>query len=294
MRHPVIKIIIGPTASGKSRLALDWARRQREVTGRTPQIINADAMQHYRPLRVITARPTAAEEAEFPHHLYGTYEPEQVATAAGWRTAVLEILRRDPAIPTVIVGGTGLYVQALTEGLSPIPTVPPEVRQAAAARLVELGHLAFHDEIARFDPRAAAAIRPSDRQRMVRAWEVFHATDRPLSHWQSLPRSGKPTDLDFALEIVTLPRPILTERINHRVSAMIAAGAVAEVARLLDYVPPLASDLPMMKAIGVTSLLAHLRGEVTLPAAISEIQTLTRAYAKRQMTWLRGIDPTLP
>ena len=188
MPHPAIKIIIGPTASGKSRLVLEWARRQREVTGIAPQIINADAMQQYRPLRILTARPSEAEEAEFPHFLYGVYEPQQIATAAGWRDAVLAILRRDPAIPSVIVGGTGLYVQALTEGLSPIPTVLPEYRAAAAARLAELGPVAFHGEIARFDPSAAAVIRSSDRQRMVRAWEVFHATQQPLSHWQAMAR----------------------------------------------------------------------------------------------------------
>ncbi|MCX8501875.1 MAG: tRNA (adenosine(37)-N6)-dimethylallyltransferase MiaA [Alphaproteobacteria bacterium] len=291
--YPVIKIILGPTASGKSRLALEWARRQRAVRGITPQIINADAMQQYRPLRILTARPTEVEEAEFPHLLYGVYEPHQISTAAGWREAVLAILRRDPGIPTVIVGGTGLYVQALTEGLSPIPTVLPEFRRAAMARLAELGPVAFHGEIARFDPSAAGVIRPSDRQRMVRAWEVFHATRQPLSHWQALPRAGRPVGLDFEIEVVTLPRPILVERINRRVETMIATGAVDEVRRLMEFTAPLAPDLPMMKAIGVSSLLAHLRGELALSDAVAEIQQQTRSYAKRQMTWLRGVAGSL-
>ena len=287
--RPIIKILIGPTASGKSRLALEWARQQSIVSPETPQIINADAMQHYRPLRIITARPSVAEEAEFPHRLYGVLSATQMASAVWWREEVLRILREAPTVPSLIVGGTGLYIKALTEGLSPIPTVDLEYRSAAAARLALIGNLDFHSEIRGFDSVAASVIRVSDRQRMIRAWEVFHATRRPLSEWQAEPRTGKPDDFEFQIEPVILARSILVERINRRVEIMIADGAVAEVAKVLDYDPPLADDLPMMKAIGVSSLLKQIRGEIDLATAITEIQGLTRAYAKRQMTWIRGM-----
>ncbi|MDI9409529.1 MAG: tRNA (adenosine(37)-N6)-dimethylallyltransferase MiaA [Candidatus Pacebacteria bacterium] len=287
---PTIPILLGPTASGKSHLALEWARQQGERSSAPPQIINADAMQHYQPLRIITARPSPSDEAEFTHRLYGVLAAEQVATAAWWRNQVLAILRQDPTRPTIIVGGSGLYIQALTDGLSPIPNIPPQFRTEASERLESIGHESFHAEIARFDPTAAATIRVSDRQRMIRAWEVFAATKRPLSQWQAEPRIGKPADFDFKLQLLTPPRAIVVERINRRVLSMIEDGAVAEVANLMDNLPKLPPDLPMMKAIGVSSLLDYLNGTIDLPAAISEIQSQTRAYAKRQMTWIRRLE----
>lgn len=285
-RVPVV-VIGGPTASGKSALALAVA----EEFGGT--IINADSMQVYRELAVLTARPGPADLARAPHRLYGVLGVAERCSAARWRElAVAEIVasHRARRLP-IVVGGTGLYLKALLDGLSPIPDIPPAIREAALSRLAAQGAPAFHAELGRRDPAMAARLQPQDRQRLVRAWEVLEATGRSLAEWQrDRPRPG-PDDpalapIAFVLEP---PRAALYTACDGRLTAMLAAGALDEVAALDRR--GLAPDLPALKAVGVPELLAHLRGELTLPAALAAAQQATRRYAKRQITWFRNQMP---
>lgn len=285
-RVPVV-VIGGPTASGKSALALAVA----EEFGGT--IINADSMQVYRELAVLTARPGPADLARAPHRLYGVLGVAERCSAARWRElAVAEIVasHRARRLP-IVVGGTGLYLKALLDGLSPIPDIPPAIREAALSRLAAQGAPAFHAELGRRDPAMAARLQPQDRQRLVRAWEVLEATGRSLAEWQrDRPQPG-PDDpalapIAFVLEP---PRAALYTACDGRLTAMLAAGALDEVAALDRR--GLAPDLPALKAVGVPELLAHLRGELTLPAALAAAQQATRRYAKRQITWFRNQMP---
>ena len=276
-----IWLIAGPTASGKSALALRLA----ETVG--AEIVNADALQLYRDLALLTARPSAEETARAPHHLFGT-----VDAADGWsvgprRRAATEVLDGIAARgrPAVVVGGTGLYFKALTQGLAEVPPVAPELRRAAETAFEQSGETTFRARLAEVDPAAAQRIAPGDRQRLVRAWEVFAATQVPLTTWQ---QTGTPPLGPGAWEAVALepPREALYARCDARLQAMVAAGALAEVealaARHLD------PALPAMKAVGVRELAAHLRGETSLDEALEAAQRETRRYAKRQLTWMRG------
>jgi tRNA dimethylallyltransferase len=273
-------LIAGPTASGKSALALALAERIDGV------IVNADSMQVYGDLRVITARPAPAEEARVPHRLYGhvdaaaNYSVGQYLADA--RAALDEIGRSGRA--TIFVGGTGLYFKALTAGLAAVPPIPPDIRDGVRARLAEHGAPALHAELARRDPVASARLSPNDRTRIARALEVVVATGRPLADWQA---HGLPALIGAAAPRVFIApeRAALYARIDARFSAMIAAGALDEVrqfaARGLD---PL---LPAMKAHGVPWLIRHLAGEITLEEAVHHARLDTRHYAKRQFTWFR-------
>ncbi len=281
MRGNGVLLILGPTASGKSRLAIEAAKRFDGI------IINADSMQVYRDLRLITARPSAADEREAPHRLYGFMDAAETCSAARWAAlakAEIDAARRAGRLP-IIVGGSGLYVRALLEGFSPIPDVGEMHRQQAAGMLKKLGNAAFHARLAERDPETAARLNPGDSQRMVRAMEVWFATGRPLSHFQMLP--PEPPLLDGpALKVVLMPdRAALYERCDRRFEQMIHDGAMDEVmalaARGLD------PDLPAMKALGVKQLIAAGRGDLLLEQAVADAQTGTRRYAKRQMTWLR-------
>lgn len=285
-RIPVV-VIGGPTASGKSALALAVA----EELGGT--VINADSMQVYRELAVLTARPGPPDLVRAPHRLYGVMGAAERCSAARWRDlAIAEIVasHRARRLP-ILVGGTGLYLKALLDGLSPIPEVPPAVRAAAQARLAALGAPAFHAELARRDPVMAARLAPGDRQRLVRAWEVLETTGRSLADWQGAAPKTDPDEpalapLSFVLEP---PREALYDACDRRLAGMLAAGGLDEVAALarLD-LPP---DLPAMKAVGVPELLGHLRGETDLAAATAAAQQATRRYAKRQTTWFRHQMP---
>jgi tRNA dimethylallyltransferase len=286
-RVPVV-VIGGPTASGKSALAMAVA----EEFGGT--IINADSMQVYRELAVLTARPGPPDLVRAPHRLYGILGVAERCSAARWRDlAVAEIAasHRARRLP-ILVGGTGLYLKALLDGLSPIPDIPPAIRAAALSRMAEQGAPAFHAELERRDPVMAARLQPQDRQRLVRAWEVLEATGRSLAEWQrELPRPG-PGDPLLAPLVFVLepPRDALYAACDSRLAAMLAAGALDEVAAL-DRLG-LAPALPALKAVGVPELLAHLRGELALPAALAAAQQATRRYAKRQITWFRHQMPT--
>jgi tRNA dimethylallyltransferase len=272
-------LIAGPTASGKSALALALAR---EIGG---TIVNADSMQVYRDLRVITARPTRQEEAGVPHRLYGHVDAAENYSVGRWLADVGPVLREVRAAGSVpvLVGGTGLYFKALTQGISAVPPIPEEIRAAVRARMQRDGPAALHAQLAARDP--ATQLKPADRTRIARALEVLEATGRPLGAWH---REGLPPLLAApdAVKIFLAPeRDELRQRIAARFDAMVGAGALDEVralsARRLD---PL---LPAMKAHGVPWLIRHLAGEVTLAQAAEGAKNDTRRYTKRQFTWAR-------
>ncbi|WP_342353610.1 tRNA (adenosine(37)-N6)-dimethylallyltransferase MiaA [Acuticoccus sediminis] len=275
-------LIAGPTASGKSHLALTIADR----LGGT--IINADSMQVYRDLRVLTARPGAEDEARVPHRLYGHVDAAEATSVARWlgeAGAAIAAARAEGRVP-IIVGGTGLYLAALTTGLSPMPEIPEAVRrrwrEAQAAETPE----ALHGVLAARDPATAARLRPSDPQRIVRALEVVDATGRSLTDWQEERTPPVlPPGPGVARFVVAPARDLLRQRIADRFDAMMDEGAVEEAvaltARRLD------PALPAMKAIGVAQLSAHAMGLVQREEAVADAVNRTRQYAKRQETWFR-------
>ena len=279
MSKPGIILIAGPTASGKSALALA------EKFGGV--IINADSMQVYRDLRIITARPRPDEEARVPHRLYGHVDAAENYSVGRWReeaaAALAECAQRQRT--AIIVGGTGLYFNALTRGLAAVPPIPAEIRDAVRARLASEGAAALHAALAARDPAAAARLRPNDRARVSRALEVVLATGRSLLDWHE---ENKPASVDLAAvaKVFLMPdHDELARRIDARFDAMIAAGALDEVralaARKLD------PNLPAMKAHGVPWLIRHLAGEITLAEAVEHAKLETRQYTKRQGTWFR-------
>jgi tRNA dimethylallyltransferase len=273
-------IIAGPTASGKSALALALAEAFDGV------IINADALQVYSGLRVLTARPDAATMKRAPHALYGVLAPDDSCSAGRWRRMALRKIataHRRGRLP-IVVGGSGLYLRALEFGLSPIPPIPPEIHKAALKRHHQLGGPAFHAALAERDPAVAARLNPRDQLRLIRAWEVLEATGRSISKWQAM--SGEPGLSYRRLRMILLPpRPLLYEACDRRFEAMMAAGAPSEVRRLLDR--RLAPDLPIMKAVGVRELARVQSGGWSAEQAVAAAQKATRNYAKRQITWLR-------
>lgn len=277
--YPVALIVAGPTCSGKSALALGLAER---LDG---TIINADAMQCYRELRVITARPTAAEELLVPHRLYGVRPAAEPGHAAWWRGAALAALaaaRAEGRVP-ILCGGTGLYLAALVQGIAEIPEVAEEIRAESRRLLAELGPHRLHAALATADPATAAGLRPSDSQRLARAWEVWRATGRGLAAWQAQP--GVPAPWRFAVFLLDPPREALRTAIAGRFAAMLEQGALAEVRELLAL--GLDAALPAMRAHGVPELAAHLRGDISLAEAERRAVLATGQYTKRQATWFR-------
>ncbi|ALG70871.1 tRNA delta(2)-isopentenylpyrophosphate transferase [Azospirillum thiophilum] len=277
-------VIGGPTASGKSGLALAIA----EAFGGT--VINADSMQLYGDLDLLTARPPAADLARAPHRLYGVLPAAERGSAARWRDmALAEIAEAKAAgrLP-VVVGGTGLYLRALMQGLSEVPAIPDDIRAAAHARLAAVGGELFRAELVVRDP-ASAKLNPGDTTRLTRAWEVLEATGRPLSHWQSLTPQGAPEDLRFIVHVLDPPRADLYAQCDRRFELMMEQGALEEVRRLdmLAREQELAPDLPVLKALGVPELRRFLHGDIALQDAVALAQQSTRRYAKRQVTWFR-------
>jgi len=274
-------LIAGPTASGKSALALELAQKIGGV------VVNTDSMQVYRDLRIITARPTPEEEALVPHRLYGQVDAAVNFSAGSWVTdaaAVLAEARAQNRLP-IFTGGSGLYFKALTRGLSAVPPIPAEVREDVRARLERGGVEALHAELAQRDPASAERLKPRDRTRIARALEVVEATGRSLIDWH---RDGLPPLLpQGSLKAVFLApdRDALYARIDARFDAMLQAGALQEVERLAARrLDPL---LPAMKAHGVPALIRHVSGEISLEAAAEIGRGDTRHYAKRQFTWFR-------
>ncbi|WP_411288904.1 tRNA (adenosine(37)-N6)-dimethylallyltransferase MiaA [Phenylobacterium sp.] len=278
---PRIWLIAGPTASGKSALALRLADH---LGG---EIVNADSMQLYRDLSVLSARPTDAEMARAPHHLFGTVDAADGWSVGRWLRAAVEVLAdiAERNRSAIVVGGAGLYFRALTEGLAEIPQVPAAVRREAAADFDLMGESAFRGRLAVHDPAAAIRIAPGDRQRLVRAWEVQAATGTPLSDWQNTGAAVLAPDAWRAVALEP-PRAELYARCDARLAGMIDAGALEEVAALVAR--DLDPDLPALKAVGVREFSAHLRGETTLAEALALARQETRRYAKRQSTWMRG------
>ncbi|HLP67077.1 MAG TPA: tRNA (adenosine(37)-N6)-dimethylallyltransferase MiaA [Rhizobium sp.] len=286
MRNPVDDIdailITGPTASGKSALALALAKRHGGV------VVNADSMQVYDTLRLLTARPSDEEMEGVPHHLYGHVAAGAAYSTGDWLREVSEVLARLKAegMLPVIVGGTGLYFKALTGGLSDMPQIPPEIRENLRQRLAEEGPAALYALLERDDPTTAAKLNPQDGQRILRALEVVTATGRSISEFQG--KAG-PVIVDPARaqkRIVLPERDVLYSRIDRRFSKMLDGGAIEEVEALLALdLPP---EMPVMKAIGVSQIAAMLKGEMSREEVIEKASAATRQYAKRQMTWFRN------
>ncbi len=280
-------LIAGPTASGKSALALALAERLGGA------IINADSMQVYRDLRVLTARPEAGDEARAPHALYGVRDAAEPGSAAWWRGAALAAMEDAAAagrLP-ILVGGTGLYFAALRQGLAEVPAIPAAVRGDVRALLAAEGAAALHARLRADDPATAAGVRPSDGQRLARAMEVLRATGRGLAEWQ---RQQAPAALPWRLAAVRLapPRAVLREAIEVRFAAMLAQGGLDEAralrARGLD------PALPALRAHGVPELLAHLEGRLSLGEAAARAVAATGRYTKRQATWFAHHDLAAP
>ena len=269
-------MIAGPTCSGKSGLALALAER----LGGT--VINADSMQVYRELRILTARPTPAEEARAPHRLYGVQPAAAPGSVAWWRGAALAEMAQS-GLP-IVCGGTGMYLQALAAGLADIPEPGAAAREEARALLASEGPAALHARLGRVDPATAAGLRPSDGQRLARAWEVWRGTGRGLTVWQS--EAASPAPYAFRLILLDPERAVLRQAIEARFDAMLAAGALDEVRALLAL--GLDPALPAMRAVGVPELAAYLRGDLALEAARAQAVAATRRYVKRQATWFRN------
>ncbi len=275
-------LIMGPTASGKSALALAVAER---IGG---EIINADSMQVYRDLRVLTARPTEAEEALVPHHLYGHVDASERYSVGRWlddALAAMAVVRARGGVP-ILTGGTGLYFMALTKGLAEMPDADPEVRADLEARLARDGAGALHAELASVDPGGAARLQVSDTPRVLRALEVALTTGASIASFQAQTKPALAADEWIGLALVREPRDALYSVIEARFDAMLQAGALDEVqalaARELD------PALPAMKAHGAPALMAHVRGDLTLADAAEIGKRDTRRYAKRQHTWIRN------
>lgn len=275
-------LITGPTAGGKSALALSLAHQHGGV------VVNADSMQVYDTLRVLTARPSEGEMEGVPHHLYGHVPVARSYSTGDWLRdvqALLPQLREQGHLP-VFVGGTGLYFKALTGGLSDMPPIPAELRESLRNRLVSEGAEMLHRELAAYDAPMADRLNPTDGHRIVRALEVVQATGHSIRYFQE--RSG-PVIIDpqASLKLVVLPdRALLHSRINQRFSIMLETGAIDEVRQLQAQNPP--ADATAMKAIGVAEISSMLRGEMDREAVIERGSALTRQYAKRQMTWFRN------
>jgi tRNA dimethylallyltransferase len=283
--QPQTILIAGPTASGKSALALAFAEKFGGV------IINADSMQVYRDLRIITARPGPAEERRVPHRLYGDIDAAENYSVGHWCADAAAALAaaHEERRTAILVGGTGLYFNALTRGLAAVPAIPAAIRREVRARLATDGVAALHAELKERDPAAASRLMPGDRARVTRALEVVLATGRSLLDWHE---AGNPARLDPALAakiFLTPGRDELLRRIDARFDAMMAAGALEEVRTLAAR--HLALDLPAMKAHGVPWLIRHLKGEISVVDAVEGAKRDTRQYTKRQGTWFRNQLP---
>lgn len=270
-------LIAGPTASGKSDIGMALAERLNGT------IINADAMQVYKGLRILTARPSEADEARVPHRLYGTVEPDVAWSVADWSRAATQVAREvvaDGRLP-IILGGTGMYLSVLSEGITPMPEIPAEIREDVRSREVE----DVFGEVSAIDPDLATRVGPGDPQRLMRALEVFLATGEPLSEWQKRPKV-RPFEGTFARIVIEPDRAFVYERIEQRFDKMMDLGVMQEIADL--EARNLKADLPIMRALGVPELLRVHCGEMEIEDAVTEIKTKTRRFAKRQLTWFRN------
>jgi tRNA dimethylallyltransferase len=292
-RHKPVLVIAGPTAGGKSALA---ARLARDFGG---IVINADSMQVYQDLPILTAQPSDAARSAVPHRLYGFLALDDVCSADRWATLArqeIDAAHGAGKLP-VLCGGTGLYLRALMQGFSPIPEVPADVRQAARDLMEEIGSAALRERLAAGDPASAARLHANDRQRIARAWEVLQATGRPISEWQALPPEA-PGDLRFLTFVLLPERAALYRACDGRFQAMLAEGALEEVRRALGAYPDLyRPDRPLpeggAKALGFWGLARHAwEGSAVSGDTVAAAQQQTRNYAKRQGTWFRNQMPS--
>ena len=273
-------LIAGPTASGKSGLAMELAENLRGT------IINADSIQVYGELAVLSARPSAADEMRIPHRLYGHVKASERYSVGRYQAEAAEALAeaRSGKRVAIFTGGTGLYFDALMKGLSPIPAVPAEIRESVRRRFETMGRESFFEAFARRDRATASRLRASDTQRVQRAAAVLESTGRSLAEWQDLSGSPVLAGLKVARLVLAPPREVLFERIDRRFEAMVRQGALEEARLLLGLDPA----LPAAKALGISQLQEYLVGRITLESAIADAQLATRRYVKRQMTWLRN------
>ena len=274
-------MICGPTAAGKSGLALALAEQGGGV------VINADSMQLYSDLQIVTARPDPQDEALAPHCLYGVIDGAERASVGAWLTMVAEEVgaARDAGRLPIIVGGTGMYLQAALAGIAPIPNVPEDIHAACISDLSEMGGTAFRAALARLDPVTADRLFDGDSQRLVRAMGVVRATGRPISAWQNDPHQGALSGTATSIAVMP-PRSETYRRIDDRFARMMQTGAVEEVERLLER--RLDASLPVMKALGVREIGAMLHGDISRDRAVELASRDSRHYAKRQMTWIRN------
>ncbi|MEO7689006.1 MAG: tRNA (adenosine(37)-N6)-dimethylallyltransferase MiaA [Sphingomonas sp.] len=277
-----VALITGPTASGKSALAMAIAEKHHGV------VINADSAQVYADLRILSARPSPADEARVPHRLFGHVDGADIYSAARWAAeAKTEIARAHEArLLPVLVGGTGLYLRTLFDGIAPVPPIDPTIREAVRAMPVADAHA----ELSTLDPPAAARLAPADTTRVARALEVIRSTGRPLADWQQAKIGGIGADIDLMAMVLLPDRDWLLARCDARLEAMFAGGAIEEARAVLSRTDILPAA-PVRMAIGVPELGAVIAGTSTLEQALAAAQLATRQYAKRQFTWFRNQPP---
>lgn len=278
--------IAGPTASGKSALSLMAAEALNGV------IINADSMQVYKDLRIITACPSDADEAVAPHRLYRFLRATDVCSAALWVEKAMHEIKSAWQVgkTPIVIGGTGMYFKVLLDGIAAVPSIPEAIRSEVRRQCAEEGSAFLHKELQAYDPDMSARLSPNDSQRVSRAVEVYRATRVPLSEWQKDTSPGAMAGADaqgLVTKVILSPdRDILYDRCNRRFAQMLDMGAMDEVAALDSL--NLSAELPIMRALGVPSLIAHLRGDLDIDSAIADAQMQTRRFAKRQLTWFRN------
>lgn len=285
MNPKTIYVVGGPTASGKSAHALALAEEHDGV------IINADSMQIYDGLSILTAQPPPEDLAQAPHLLYGALHPNDACSAGNWREMVEPIIQQvlDDNKTPIITGGSGLYIRALTDGLSPIPDIPNDIRNAANQKQEELGNPAFYDALKERDPIMAERLHPDHTARLIRAWEVLEATGKSLAAWQELPLLTPPNEWQFNITLVMPERETLYERCNMRFEWMLDNGALDQLKAFNAAIEAgeISPKALLNNALGVKPMTAYLNGELSKSDAIERGQADTRHYAKRQVTWFR-------
>lgn len=287
MTSNLIPVIIGPTASGKTALAVERALALGNAC-----IINADAMQCYSALPILSAQPTAAEQQNIPHHLFGFLDATQNLNALDWAKLALSHITHalNNNQTPMLVGGTGFYIKALTHGISPIPDIAPHIRATLMAELNDIGLAPLYARLQSQDPAIAKRLKPNDTQRIVRALEVFAGTNTPLSHWQTLPPVRLHDDLEFHITALNPPKEILAKKITARLHVMLNSGLMDEVARLSQRIDngEVPENANVTIAHGFKYFRAVLKNEMSLNDALEQTALETRQYTKRQRTWLRG------
>lgn len=281
-----IHIIAGPTASGKSALAIE---RANAING---AIVNCDSRQIYQDLPILTAQPSADDKQQAPHYLYGVMDANDVCSAGLWRDMAVPLIEELLAknITPIVTGGNGLYIKTLVEGISPIPDVPADIRLAAIEKQAQLGNPAFYEELKKRDPLTAAQYHPMHTARLIHAWEILEATGVPLTEWQAVPKVAPPEDWLFDITLVMPERETLYANCNARFVQMLEMGAMEELTDFDKRVESgdISPDAILIKTVGANALRDWRDGRISKENAINLAQTETRQYAKRQTTWFKN------